>query len=56
MRTFEPIKVNPCSAKPTALDSSIIKGKGFLVLLLCSYGFWLPITKETGTLHYTYGS
>ena len=29
MRTFEPIKVNPCSAKPTALDSSIIKGTGF---------------------------
>ena len=29
MRTFEPLKVNPCSAKPTALDSSIIKGTGF---------------------------
>ena len=29
MRTFEPIKVNPCSAKPTALDSSIINGTGF---------------------------
>ena len=29
MRTFDPIKVNPCSAKPTALDSSIIKGTMF---------------------------
>ena len=29
MRTFESIKVNPCSAKFTALDSSIIKGTGF---------------------------
>ena len=29
VRTFEPIKVNPCSAKPTALNSSIIKGTGF---------------------------
>ena len=56
MTTFEPIKVNPCSAKPMALDSSIIKGKGFLVLLLCSYGFWLPITKGMGMLHYTYSS
>ena len=29
MRTCEPIKVNLCSAKPTTLDSSIIKGTGF---------------------------
>ena len=29
VRTFEPIKVNPCSAKPMALYSSIIKGTGF---------------------------
>ena len=29
MRTFEPIKVNPFSVKPTALDSSITKGTGF---------------------------
>ena len=29
VRTFESIKVNPCSAKPTSLVSSIIKGMGF---------------------------
>ena len=29
MRTFEPIKVNPYSAKPTTLNFSIIKGTGF---------------------------
>ena len=29
MKTFEPIKVNPCSAKPMALDSSIVRGTGF---------------------------
>ena len=28
MRTFEPVKVSPCSVKPTALDSSIIMGTG----------------------------
>ena len=27
--SFEPIKVNACSAKPTALDSSIMKGTRF---------------------------
>ena len=43
MRTFEPIKVNPCSVKPTALDSSIIKATGFFgsftlfLLLLVTY-------------------
>ena len=29
MRTFELFEVNPCSAKPTALDSSMVKGTGF---------------------------
>ena len=43
VRTFEPIKVNPYSAKPKALDSSIIKGMGFFgsftlfLLLLVAY-------------------
>ena len=43
MRNFESIKVNSCSAKPTALDSSIIKGTGFFgsftlfLLLLVAY-------------------
>ena len=34
MRPFEPIKINSCSAKPTAPNSSIIKGTWFLVLSL----------------------
>ena len=53
MRTFEPIKVNPCSAKPTALDSSIIMGTRFFgyftlfLRLLVSYNQG----DENATLH-----
>ena len=38
VRTFEPIKVNPYSAKPMALDSSIIKGTEFFYFVLTDFG------------------
>ena len=53
MRTFEPIKVNPCSAKPMALDSSIVKGTGFFGSF--TLFLWLLVAYNQGdedaTLH-----
>ena len=43
MRTFEPIKVNPSSAKPMALDSSIIKETRFFGSFTLFLRFWLAI-------------